>query len=410
MKNIQDKTERPLAQTRSCATSEHDSLRDDAPAYGGGFNRRNLLKASTLLGGGGLIGQVVVPTRGSAQQPAQSGAPNAGRAPRLTETDVLVKARERLYPTCRVCPVCDGVACSGDSGGIAGVGTGMSFQNNFTALQRVKLVMRNVHDITKADPSTTIFGHQISFPAVAAPMGAAATQFGKGMKPEDWFDALVGGCVAAGTLGSVGDSFVAYSAEDVKSRLALLERYKGKALYNSKPVPNATILKWMPLIEATGAAWLSIDVDSGPKSVAQLRELVRAFKMPVVVKGIMTLDDAMRCIDAGVAGIAVSNHGGRRLDKTAGTAEVLPAIAAKVKGKVAILTDGCVQTGTDVLKYLALGADVVMVGRHLLRAAFGGGPDGVALFMNRMRTEFASAMVLTGVPAVSKIDSSIILV
>ena len=205
MKNIQDKTERPLAQTRSCAMSEHDSLRDDTPADGGGFNRRNLLKASTFLGGGGLIGQVVVPARGSAQQPAPPGAPGAGRAPRLTETEVLAKARERLYPTCRVCPVCDGVACSGDPGGIAGVGTGMSFQNNFTALQRVKLVMRNVHDIAKADPSTTIFGQRISFPAVAAPMGAAATKFGKGMKPEEWFDALVGGCVAAGALGSVGD-------------------------------------------------------------------------------------------------------------------------------------------------------------------------------------------------------------
>lgn len=320
-----------------------------------------------------------------------------------------MKARERLYPTCRVCPVCDGVACSGDPGGIAGVGTGMSFQNNFTALQRVKLVMRNVHDITKADPSTTIFGHRISFPAVAAPMGAAATKFGKGMTAEDWFDALVGGCVAAGTLGSVGDSFVSYSAEEVKSRLALVERYKGKTLYNSKPVPNETILKWMPLVEASGAAWLSIDVDSGPKSVAQLRELVKAFKMPVVVKGIMTLDDAMRCIDAGVAGIAVSNHGGRRLDNTAGTAEVLPAIASKVKGKVAILTDGCVATGTDVLKYLALGADVVMVGRHLLRAAYGGGPEGVALFMNRMRAELQAAMVLTGVPSVSKINGSILL-
>jgi isopentenyl diphosphate isomerase/L-lactate dehydrogenase-like FMN-dependent dehydrogenase len=288
------------------------------------------------------------------------------------------------------------------------MGTGMSFQNNFTALQRVKLVMRNVHDITKADPSTTIFGRQISFPAVAAPMGAAATRFGKGMKPEDWFDALVGGCVAAGTLGSVGDSFVAYSEEEVKSRLALLEHYKGKALYNSKPVPNATILKWLPQIEATGAAWLSIDVDSGPKSPAQLRELVKAFKMPVVVKGIMTLDDAMRCVDAGVAGIAVSNHGGRRQDHTAGTAEVLPAIASKLKGKIPILTDGCVATGTDVLKYLALGADVVMVGRHILRAAYGGGPDGVALFMNKMKAEFASAMVLTGVPTVSKINSSII--
>jgi len=75
----------------------------------------------------------------------------------------------------------------------------------------------------------------------------------------------------------------------------------------------------------------------------------------------MTLDDAMRCIDAGVKGIAVSNHGGRRQDHTAGTAEVLPAIAAKLKGKIPILTDGCVATGSDILKYLALGADVVMV-------------------------------------------------
>jgi 4-hydroxymandelate oxidase len=61
-----------------------------------------------------------------------------------------------------------------------------------------------------------------------------------------------------------------------------------------------------------------------------------------------------------------------------------------------------------VLKYLALGADVVMVGRHILRAAYGAGPDGVALFMNRMRTEFQSAMLLTGVASVSKIDGSIL--
>jgi isopentenyl diphosphate isomerase/L-lactate dehydrogenase-like FMN-dependent dehydrogenase len=88
----------------------------------------------------------------------------------------------------------------------------------------------------------------------------------------------------------------------------------------------------------------------------------------------------------------------------------LPAIASKLKGKIPILCDGSVNTGTDVLKYLALGADVVMVGRHLLRAAFGGGPEGVALFMNKMRAEFASAMVLMGVPTVSKIDSSIIYV
>ena len=66
------------------------------------------------------------------------------------------------------------------------------------------------------------------------------------------------------------------------------------------------------------------------------------------------------------------------------------------------------QSGADVLKYLALGADLVMVGRHVLRAAYGGGPDGVALFMNRMRSELQSAMVMTGVPTVAKIDRSII--
>jgi isopentenyl diphosphate isomerase/L-lactate dehydrogenase-like FMN-dependent dehydrogenase len=374
------------------------------PGDSAGFNRRNLLKASTLIGSGGLLAQAVVPARAAAQQAAQSAAPGAGS---LNPRDILDKARERLYPTCRVCPVCDGVACSGDGGGIAGSGTGMSFQNNFTALQHMKVMMRNVHDVTRADTSTTIFGHKISLPAVCAPMGPAATKFGKGMTQQEWFDSIVGGCVAAGTLGAVGDNLT-YPVEDVKRNLNVVQRFQGKALYNSKPIANEIILQWQPQIDASGAAWLSIDVDSGPKTVAQLRELVKAFKMPVVVKGIMRLDDAMRCVDAGVAGIAVSNHGGRRQDHTAGTAEVLPAIAAKLKGKVAILTDGCVATGTDVLKYLALGADVVMVGRHILRAAYGGGADGVALFMNRIRTELEAAMVLTGVPSVSKIDSGIL--
>jgi 4-hydroxymandelate oxidase len=404
-----ENTEKGIVQPPSRATSAPDSLQDNSPADGGGFNRRNLLKASTLFGGGGLIAQAVLPSRASAQQTSPSGAPGAGKPGRLNYKDILVKARERLYPTCRVCPVCDGVACSGDGGGIAGSGTGMSFQNNFTSLQRVKLMMRTVHDVAKADTSTTIFGHKLSFPAVCAPMGPAATKFGKGMTQQEWFESIVGGCVAAGTLGAVGD-MLTYPIEDVRRNLKVVERFQGKALYNSKPIPNEIILKWQPEIDASGAAWLSVDIDSGPKSVAQLKELVKAFKMPVVVKGIMRVDDAMRCMDAGVAGIAVSNHGGRRQDHTAGIAEVLPAIAAKLKGKVPILTDGCVATGSDVLKYLALGADVVMVGRHILRAAYGGGSEGVALFMNKMRTELQSAMVLTGVPSVSKIDSSILYV
>jgi len=388
------KAEQPFAEARE------ESARDNSS-----FNRRNLLRGSALVGGGGLVGQALLQPA-VAQQGGQPGAAGAG-GPRLSRVEVLTKARERLYPTCRVCPVCDGVACSGDGGGIAGAGTGMSFQNNFTALQRVRLLIRGVHEVTKPDTSTTIFGHKISFPAVCAPMGPAGTKFGKGIPVMDWFEALAGGCAAAGTIGAVGDD-PRYPIDDVKRNLTVVARYQGKCLYNSKPAPNPLILKFLPLIESSGAAWLSIDVDSGPKSVAQLSELAKAFKIPIVVKGIMTVEEALKCIEAGVAGIAVSNHGGRRLDHTPGTAEVLPAIADKVKGKITILTDGCVQTGWDVLKYLALGADVVMVGRHVLRAAYGGGPEGVALFMNTMRRELESAMGLTGVPSIAKISRGIL--
>ncbi len=369
---------------------------------GNRLNRRDMLKVSALVGCVGMAGQAVQP---GAPRVQQTGTDGSGTS--LTMKDVLARARERLYPTCRVCPVCNGVACALASEPIAGAGSGMSFQNNFTALQRVKVTTRGIHEVIKADTSTTIFGRRISLPAVCAPMGPAATRYGKGIKQEEWFDALVGGCVAAGTIGAVGDNLT-YPVEDVKRNLSVVTRHEGQALYNSKPIANSIILQWLPEIEATGTAWVSIDVESGPKSVAELRELARAFKVPLVVKGIMTVEDALRCIDAGVAGIAVSNHGGRRQDHTPGVAEVLPAIADRVNGKIPILTDGCVQTGTDILKYLALGADVVMVGRHLLRAAYGAGVEGVALFMNSLRDELERAMVLAGVPTVAKIDRSIL--
>ncbi len=369
------------------------------------MNRRTLFRTSALVGGG-LAAPTLLPAS-SLQQPSRPESRETARTGRLSVEDVLAKARERLYPTCRVCPVCDGVACSGDRGGIAGAGTGMSFQNNFTALQRVKLLMHNIHDIRNVDTATTIFGHKISFPAVSAPMGPAGTKFGKGMTQEEWFESLVAGCNAAGTIGSVGDD-PRYPEAEVRRNLLVIKQHKGLALYNTKPAPNPIIFKWQPLIEECNPAWISIDTDSAPKSVAELKELTKAFKIPIVIKGIMRVEDALRCIDAGVAGIAVSNHGGRRLDHTAGTAEVLPAIAAKIKGKVPILCDGCVATGTDVLKYLALGADLVMVGRHCLRAAYGGGAEGVALFMNRMRAELRSAMLSAGVARISDINSGIL--
>lgn len=373
------------------------------------FGRRDFLRAANLLGVAGLA-------TASAQQAGQPAAVKGKTA--LTVKEVYAKARQALYPVCRVCPECDGVACAGEFPGIGGVGSGMSFQNNFQALKRVELNLRTLTNVAtvekKPDTSVTIFGQKLSLPALAAPVGGLGN-LGNTIPAEQYFDAIIGGCVDAGTAGSIGDEPTAMDM--LKLRCEVVKRYPGRAMVCLKPRPNASFLKALPVVEASGAFMIAIDMDSagryagqnpeirvGPKTVAQLRELVRATKLPIVVKGIMTVDEALLAGEAGAAGIVVSNHGGRVLDHTPGTADVLPAIAGAVKGKMVIFVDGCVHYGADVLKYLALGADAVLVGRHLIRAACGSGREGVALFMNTMRNELENAMVLTGAADVHKIS------
>lgn len=389
-----------------------DTYSADRP---GQFKRRD------LLGGSVLLGAAMLPARSVAQQSGQAGATGPGEAA-LTIQSVYAKAREGLYPTCRVCPECDGVACAGEMPGMGGVGSGMSFQNNYRALQRVRLNLRTLIDVTtgdrRPDTSTTIFGQKLSFPALAAPIGRVAAGYGKGMDVAKYLDAVIGGCVDAGTAGAVGDSPAA-AIEAMQARCNIVARYNGKSIYGIKPVPNKAILSRLPMIEASKAFMMTIDIDAAgrsgtpepnsvePKSVAELRDLVRAIKVPLVIKGIMTPDEALKAAEAGAAGIVVSNHGGRVLDHTPGTAEVLPAIADKVKGKMVIFVDGCVRHGIDVIRYMALGADAVLVGRHLVRAAWGGGREGVALFMRTMRDEMEMGMVMTGVSNVSQISRTL---
>jgi 4-hydroxymandelate oxidase len=386
-------------------------------------HRRDLLRASTFLGAGFLAGQPFVPKTSLSQQLSRSGTARAENEP-LTVKAVYAKAREALYPICRVCPQCDGVACAGEVPGFGGVGSGMSFRNNFNALQRITLNLRTLTDVAtvhkKPDTSTMIFGQKISFPAIAAPIGGVRNNFERRIAEDDYLEAIIGGCIDAGSAGAFGDGQTD-PPDWVKARFDVVARHNGRAIAGIKPRPNANFLKLMPLAEAAGTFMITIDMDSagryarnppdamvGPKTVAQLRELVRATKIPFVVKGIMSPEEAIKAGDAGAAGIVVSNHGGRALDHTPGTAQVLPVIADKVKGKLVVFVDGCVHYGHDVLKYLALGADAVLVGRHLVRAAFGGGREGVALFMRTMREEFESAMVLTGVPNVQEISREIL--
>lgn len=139
--------------------------------------------------------------------------------------------------------------------------------------------------------------------------------------------------------------------------------------------------------------------------IAWLRSITR---LPVLLKGIMSAEDAARAVQEGVAGIVVSNHGGRTLDTLPATLDVLPRIAAQVAGRVPILFDGGIRRGTDILKALALGASAVLVGRPYLYGLAAAGAPGVAHVINILRTELEFAMVLTGRATVAEIDASVI--
>jgi 4-hydroxymandelate oxidase len=141
---------------------------------------------------------------------------------------------------------------------------------------------------------------------------------------------------------------------------------------------------------------------------SDLARLRAATRLPLLVKGIMAPDDALRAIDAGADGIIVSNHGGRVLDTLPPTIEALPVIAAAVAGRVPLLVDGGIRRGTDVLKVIARGAQAVLIGRPYVHALAVAGPAGVAHAVQMLRAEFEVAMALTGCRTLADIDARVL--
>ncbi len=137
-----------------------------------------------------------------------------------------------------------------------------------------------------------------------------------------------------------------------------------------------------------------------------LADLVRDCPLPVLVKGILTAEDAALAVEAGVAGIVVSNHGGRQLDCVAAGIDALPEVAGAADGRVIVLVDGGVRRGTDVIIALALGADAVLVGRPALWALAAGGEAGVRAVLGILRTEFELGLALAGCPSPASVTSS----
>ncbi|NEU03941.1 alpha-hydroxy-acid oxidizing protein [Clostridium senegalense] len=336
----------------------------------------------------------------------------------MNMNDIRKNARENLNGSCRVCKNCNGVACAGEVPGMGGKGTGEAFKANFDALNNIKLNMRVMHDAKDIDISTEFFGKRMDIPVFAAPVTGTTLNMGGKFTEEEYITWVIEGCLDSGIYPMVGDTAV---DSFLMTNLEVLKKYDGDGIVFIKPWENPNVIEKIKLAEKSGAFAIGVDIDACglitlalhgkpvmPKGIEEIKELVNSTKLPFILKGIMTVDEAMLAVEAGVDAIVVSNHGGRVIDQTPGTAEVLSDIAKAVKGKVKILVDGGVRTGVDVLKMLALGADGVLIGRPFVTASFGGRNEGVTCYVNQLKGELKSAMVLTGCKDIESINESII--
>lgn len=341
-----------------------------------------------------------------------------------TLSEIRLEAQKKMKGICTVNKVCDGAPirfCQGQkygaSIGLGGTGKGLGFTANVDALDAVKLKTRLITPHKKPDTSTTLFGREVSLPVMASSVSGVAVSMGGGMEEFDFAKCILQGCVDAGSFGFIGNTATVdpYDAQ-IK---AVKEVGIGVNIF--KPQANEEIINLMAAAKEAGAIAVGVDLDgcgstnwerAGKpvyrKSKEDLKELVEATSLPFIAKGIMSVEDALDAVDAGVSGIDVSNHGGRALDSTKGVAEVLPYIVKAVDGKVTVTAGGGVRTGFDVLKLLALGADGVLLGRDIIRSVLGGGARGVKLHLDYILSDLVRGMVLTSCNSIADIDEKII--
>jgi 4-hydroxymandelate oxidase len=332
-------------------------------------------------------------------------------------SDVKRIAREKFKGSCRVCPVCNGAACAGEVPGMGGLGTGAAFRNNLKALESCRLKLRTVHNVNQPRLASCILGMELSIPVMAAAIGGINFNMKSALTEQEYVDAVVGGCSRLGTIAMTSDS---PNPEGFESGLNAIKSF-GKGIPVIKPREIDKVIELARRAADAGAQAFGMDIDAaalvnmtnagqpvGPKTQDELARIKQKTLIPFIVKGIMTREDAEACHAAGVDGIVVSNHGGRALDHVPGTAEVLPGIADAVRGKMAILVDGGIRSGVDVLKMLALGADAVLIGRPIAIGAVGGQSEGVELVLRKIADELRAAMVLTGTADVARVRRNVI--
>ena len=330
----------------------------------------------------------------------------------MTYQEALQAARGNMGP-CKACPICNGLACGNTVPGPGAKGSGTGAHRNYEGWQNILLNMDTICENRPVDTSVELFGKKLSIPVMAAPIATVINHYGDKLDEKTYTDALVSGCQKAGIAPFLGDSMVDYVFPTVCDSMQQL----GWSIPTIKPWNEELVMQRIDLAKAKGAKVLAMDIDgsgrpflknitppSGSKTVQELRKIIEYAGVPFILNGIMTVRGAQKALEAGAAGIVVSNHGGRVLDYVPSTAAVLPTIADSVRGQMAVLVDGGIRSGIDVFKAIALGADAALIGRPFVTMVYGGGADGVCAYVAKLKAELSDAMEMCGPRTIDEIS------
>lgn len=312
---------------------------------------------------------------------------------------------------------------------------------NVTAWRSLRLRPRVLRDIVEVDTSVTLLGTRVATPVMVAPTGRhhlfhpdaeRGTARGAAAAGAIYVMATSGTTTVeevAAERGSPPQWFQLYMQPDRGETGDLLDRcvaagFSALVLTVDQPVPG-----WSPRSFRTPVlpdpkyrsvnmigrpvARTAYDISRKgvvmfPTNFADLEWMAGRTRLPVVVKGVMRGDDAIRCVEAGARGVIVSNHGGRHLDTVVTTANAIAEVAGAVGGKAEVYADGGIRRGTDIVKAMALGARAVLVGRPPLWGLAVGGAEGVQSVMEHLQDEFVRAMRLCGVSRLSDLTPDLV--
>ncbi len=324
----------------------------------------------------------------------------------MNDFDVIKAARGNMGPLCKSCLICNGKACGNTMPGPGAKGSGQGAIRNYEAWQNFYVNMDTLCENIEADTSFHCFGKTFKLPVFAGPVGHVDLHYGDKYNDVAYNEILVSACRQAGIAAFTGDGMQALTMQAATDSI---RKEDGIGIPTIKPWNLETVLEKYELVKKSQAFAVAMDIDAaglpflkgivppaGRKTEAELKEVIDHSQVPFIVKGIMTVQGALKAKRAGASAIVVSNHGGRVLDGVPASASVLEEIAKAVGDELMIFVDGGIRSGTDIFKALALGADAVLIARPFVNRIYGAQAKGVEIYVEKLQAELKDTMEMCG--------------